>query len=140
VKPFGLQDLLIQVRRGVSQRRILVTITETTRRLQDWAGEMAQLSTRFRSGKGGVSVQQMLGQMLGRMGETILDMKQLLDLSDGLEGRGQACSVRNCPRLEVYQRIFNEGIEILEKTKEAFKSRNLEDLRHKMEVAIENNA
>jgi hypothetical protein len=77
----------------------------------------------------------MLGAMLGRMGETLIDMKRLVDLDSGLED-GQACSVRKCPRLESYQRIFQEGIEILEKTKSAFKSRNLEDLRRKMESVV----
>jgi len=80
----------------------------------------------------------MLGAMLGRMGESLMDMKRLVDLGAGLEPDGKTCSVQNCPRLESYQRVFQEGIEILEKTKGAFKSRHLEDLRHKMESAVGN--
>jgi CheY-like chemotaxis protein len=136
VKPMEFQDLLIQVQRGVAQRRIQSAVNASARKIQDWAGEMAQLAAGF-SDPGGVAVPRLLGAMLGRMGETLIDMKHLVDLGEGLDG-GQACSVRNCPRLENYQRIFQEGIEVLEKTKSAFKSRNLEELRRKMESAVEN--
>jgi CheY-like chemotaxis protein len=109
VKPMEFQDLLVQVQRGVAQRRVQQAAADSARRIQDWAGEMAQLASGF-GVPGGVPVQRMMGAMLGRMGESLLDMKQLLDLSAGLEPDGKTCSVQHCPRLESYQRIFQEGI------------------------------
>jgi hypothetical protein len=96
---------------------------------------MTQMAAGFSHPGHAVQVPQLLGAMLGRMGETLLDMKHLLDLSATGEGE-RICSVQNCPRLEIYHRIFQEGIEVLERTKGAFKSRNLEDLRLKMEDAM----
>jgi len=136
VKPMEFQDLLIQVQRGVARRRIQSAVNASARKIKDWAGEMAQLAGGF-SEPGGVAVPRLLGAMLGRMGETLIDMKHLVDLSEGSED-GQACAVRNCPRLETYQRVFQEGIEVLEKTKSAFKSGNLEELRRKMESTMKN--
>ncbi len=136
VKPMEFQELLAQVERGVAQRRIQLTVEASARRIQDWAGEMSRLAQGF-AAPGAVAVPHMLGAMLGRMGETLLDMKRLVDLSVGLQPGGEECSVRHCPRLASYQQIFQEGIEILEKTKGAFKSRNLEDLRRRMEGAVE---
>jgi CheY-like chemotaxis protein len=138
VKPMEFQDLLVQVQRGVAQHHMHLAVNASARKVQDWAGEMAQLAEGFAQ-PGGVPVTRMLGAMLGRMGETLIDMKRLVDLDSGLE-EGQACSVRKCPRLESYQRIFQEGIEILEKTKSAFKSRNLEDLRRKMDSLVDDSA
>jgi CheY-like chemotaxis protein len=135
VKPMEFPNLLAQVGRAVARRRLQLAAAGSARRIQDWAEEMARLATGIEA-PGGVRVQRMLGTMLGRMGEALIDMKRLVDLSAGQED-GNACSVRNCPRLENYQRIFQEGIEVLEKTKGAFKSRNLEDLRRKMENAVE---
>jgi YesN/AraC family two-component response regulator len=134
VKPMEFRDLVAQVQRGVAQCRVQRAVSASARRIQDWAGEMAALA----GGPGGAPVQQVLGAMLGRMGESLLDLKHLVDLSSGLTPDGQACQVQHCPRVEAYQRIFHEGIAILEQTKGAFKSRNLEDLRHKMEGAVEN--
>jgi CheY-like chemotaxis protein len=136
VKPMEFQDLLVQVRRGVAQRGLQLAVGGSARRIHDWAEEMAQLATGF-AAPGTVPVQHLLGAMLGRMGETLVDMKSMVDLSAGL-GPGQpACSVTNCPRLETYHQIFREGIAVLEKTKGAFKSRNLEDLRRRMEDVVE---
>ena len=134
VKPMEFADLLAQIRRGVAQRRIQQTLAGSARRVQGWADEMAQMAGGFGQ-PSRAPVPQILGAMLGRMGETLLDMKRLLELG-GDEGGGTACSVQNCPRLETYHRIFQEGIEVLERTKGAFKSRNLEELRMKMEGAV----
>jgi len=141
VKPLEFKDLLGHVGRGVAQRRMQQAIDESARRIQDWAGEMAQLATGFGTASAntaGVPVQQILGAMLGRMGEAVLNMKHLVDLSAGVDEAQRVCSIQHCPRLETYDRILQEGIEILEKTKGAFKSRHLEDLRHKMESAVGN--
>ena len=137
VKPMEFSDLLAQVRLGVAQRRIQLTVAASSRRVQGWADEMARMAGSFGNPAQGVPVPQLLGAMLGRMGETLLDMQHLLDLSGN--GGERACSVQNCPRLETYHRIFQEGIEVLERTKGAFKSRNLEDLRMKMEGAVGKN-
>jgi hypothetical protein len=135
VKPMAFQELKEQVERGVAQRRIQRIVTGSAQRIQVWAGEMAALA----GAGGGVPVQQVLGAMLGRLSESLLDMKQLVDLS-GFEPDGRTCTVEHCPRLESYQRIFQEGIAVLEQTRGAFKSKNLEELRHKMEGVVETHA
>ena len=139
VKPTPFKELLEHVERGVAQRRLQCAVDDSARRIQEWAGEMAQLATGFSAGAAGAAappVHQILGAMLGRMGEAVLNMKHLLDLSAGLVEERRVCSVERCPRLEAYDHILQEGIEVLERTKGAFKSRHLEDLRHKMESAV----
>jgi CheY-like chemotaxis protein len=136
VKPMEFQELLAQVRRGVAQRKVQRAVADSARHIHAWGEEMTRLASGLQAGPGGVPVQQVLGAMLGRMGESLLDMKQLLDLSAGAELAGRVCSAETCPRIESYHRIFREGIEILERTKGAFKSKNLEDLRLRMEGVV----
>jgi CheY-like chemotaxis protein len=133
VKPMEFQDLLEQVRRGVAQRRVQRELAGSARRIHAWAGELDQLALGFGS-QGGVPIKDVLGVMLGRMGESLLDLKRLVDL--GWEG-GQACTVQRCPRLERYDRLLRDGIETLEKTKGSFKSKVLEDLRLRMGAALD---
>lgn len=131
VKPMEFQDLLVQVRRGVAQRQIQQALTASARRIQAWAGELDQLAQGL--GPGGVRLPDVLGVMLGRMGESLLDLKRLVDLgSDG----APACSVQRCPRLDRYDRLLRDGIDTLEKTKGSFKSKVLEDLRLRMSAAL----
>lgn len=143
VKPVEFQDLLQRAREGVRQRRIQLAILESSNRVQGWAQEMGELAAGLGKSpaSGAVSVQQMLGVVLGRMGETLLDLKQLVDLSSARQDAGQdACSLLQCPRLELYERVIREGIDTLEHTKGAFKSRELGDLRQKFEQMIEGKA
>jgi hypothetical protein len=65
-----------------------------------------------------------------------MDLKLLVDLGWGYAAGGEACSVQHCPRLERYDRLIRDGIGALEKTKGAFKSRTLEELRIRMEQAL----
>jgi hypothetical protein len=136
VKPLEFPELLAQVRRAVAQGHFQAAAQDSARRLHDWAGEMARMGTGFGNLAGGVPVQPLLGAMLGRMGETLMDMKRLVDLGAGLESGPRVCAVRNCPRLEACQQVLEDGVAILEKTKGAFKSKSLEDLRRRMEEAI----
>lgn len=140
VKPLEFRDLLERVREGIRQRRIQQAILASSGRVQHWAREMGDLATGLgkSANTGVISVQQMLGVVLGRMGETLLDLKHLVDLSAAPQGTPQdACSVQQCPRLEMYERIIREGIDTLEHTKGAFKSRELGDLRQKLEQVVE---
>lgn len=132
VKPMEFQDLLEQVRRGVTQRRAQRELANSARRIQAWAGELDQLAQGLGPG-GGVRMQDVLGIMLGRMGESLLDLKRLVDL--GWDG-APSCTVQRCPRLERYDRLLRDGIDTLEKTKGSFKSKVLEDLRLRMSAAV----
>lgn len=132
VKPMEFQDLLEQVGRAVAQRRVQQALSGSARRIQEWGGELAQMAQSC-GAPGGTRVQDVLAVMLGRMGESLLDLKRMVDL--GWDG-GQACSVQRCPRLERYDQVLRDGIDTLEKTKGSFKSKILEDLRLRMSSVV----
>lgn len=138
VKPIDFEDLLTRVREGVQLRKIQQAVVSSSKRVQDWSAELGALAEGIhRTGLSGtVSVQQMLGMVLGRMGETLLDLKHLVDMTVPQKGT-EICPVHNCPRLDLYERTIREGIETLERTKGSFKSRELGDLRQKLEQMIE---
>jgi response regulator RpfG family c-di-GMP phosphodiesterase len=138
VKPLDFEELLPRVREGVQLRKIQRAAINSSKRIQEWSAELGELAAGMgKSGvSGAVSVQLMVGVVLGRMGETLLDLKHLVDMST--PGKGvDICALQSCPRLELYERIIKEGIETLERTKGSFKSRELGDLRLKLEQTIE---
>jgi CheY-like chemotaxis protein len=138
VKPLDFEDLLLRVREGVQLRKVQQAVVNSSKRIQAWSAELGELAGGFgRTGlSGAVSVQQMLGLVLGRMGETLLDLKHLVDMT--VPGKGaDICPIQNCPRLDLYERVIREGIDTLERTKGSFKSRELGDLRQKLEQSIE---
>jgi DNA-binding response OmpR family regulator len=139
VKPMEFPELLAQVRRGVAQRRMQAAVAGSARHLQDWAGEMGRMAEGF-GAPGGVPAQRVLGAMLGRLGEVLADLQRLVDLGGADGADAQACSVQRCPRLERYDHLVRDGIAVLEKTKGAFKSKTLEELRLRMEKTVADGA
>jgi FixJ family two-component response regulator len=140
VKPLEFQDLLAQVRKGVTVRRVQCAVQDSSRRIKGWAEELAALATQvelFPSGAGRLSMNQLTGIVLGRMAETLLDLKRLVDLGQIQDEATDPCNIHNCPRLEMYEQIMRDGIDTLERTKGAFKSRELGDLRQKLEQTVE---
>ena len=140
VKPLEFEDLLDQVRKGVAMRCVQSAMQDSSRRIKDWAEELAALATQlelFPSGAGRLSMNQLTGIMLGRMAETLLDLKRLVDLGQAQNEAMDPCNIQNCPRLEMYEQVMREGIDTLERTKGAFKSRELGDLRQKLEQTVE---
>jgi len=138
VKPFDLEDLLNRVEEGVQLRKIQQAVVSSSNRIQEWSSELSDLADGFRrtGASGRVSVQQMLGLVLGRMGETLIDLQHLVDLSAPGKSK-DICPLQHCPRLDMYEQLIKDGIETLERTKGAFKSRELGDLRLKLEQTIE---
>ncbi len=138
VKPIDFNELLMHTKEGVQLRKIQQAVVSSSKHIQDWSSELSELASGFSKAglSSAVSVQQMLGMVLGRMGETLLDLKHLVDMA-APEKNSDICPIQNCPRLEMYERIIREGIETLERTKGSFKSRELGDLREKLEQSIE---
>ncbi len=138
VKPIDFEDLLLRVQEGVQMRKVQQAVASSSKRIQGWSAELGELAKGFGNTglSGAISVQQMLGMTLGRMGETLLDLKHLMDLTAPSKG-SDICPIQHCPRLDMYEQVIREGIETLERTKQAFKSRELGDLRQKLEQSIE---
>ena len=54
------------------------------------------------------------------------------------EERNDLCRLMNCSRLTAYESGIRETVEVLKKTKNSFKSKDLADLRIKLEGLIKN--
>jgi len=70
----------------------------------------------------------------------VQSLEDLKSLADGFSaGRGSrvACHLFDCPRLARQTEALKDAISVLEKTKNAFKSKELGELRKRLEVAIE---
>jgi hypothetical protein len=77
-----------------------------------------------------------LALAMGNLAGTLLDLQNLFKLVAGLDDGRIECNVKNCPRLAAFEQAIQEGIEVLESTRDAFHSRKLRDLRHKLETLI----
>lgn len=136
VKPMDFDELMTQVRRGVAFKRLASSLASSSKRMTEWVEEMKNLEASFRLSPMGMSQERIgnaLSLVLGNLAGTILDMKSILEWTTGAYAPPGLCT---CPRVESLEEATRDAITVLEHTKGSFRSRELGDLRKKLEQRL----
>jgi response regulator of citrate/malate metabolism len=139
VKPLDFQELLGHLKRGLALRQVAATLADSSRHLERWVEDMKALGAAFQARPQAAMRGTLNGALtlaLGNLAGTIADLQTLFQLAAGLETGRVACDVQSCPRVAVLEQAIQEGVEVLEATKDAFHSRKLRDLRQKLEALL----
>ena len=139
LKPIDFDELLGHVRRAVALRRVGATMDASTRLLEGWAADMKALRATFQAAPQATAQWTLNGAMalaLGNMAGTFADLQTLFQLATGLDAGRIDCGVQACPRVAVLDQVIQEGIQVLEATKDSFQSRKPRDLRRKLKTLI----
>lgn len=149
MKPLDFPAVLGRIGQAIDKGRILRSLHQAREETSAWANTIEQLAKActYAGGAGSSTrlawpVEQFMEQMMGQMLKLTLGFRTTLDLvSKGQAAQSQQgldlCSVARCPRRVAYQQALKEVIEVLEKTKTAFKSKDLANLRHRLEDLLE---
>ncbi|HLO68700.1 MAG TPA: response regulator [Holophaga sp.] len=140
VKPFPLEDLTAHLLTGTRLRKVQALALDSSRRLQTWADEMRAVEADIRSAPASMGVMPLsglVGLVLGNLAASTLELKQLLDLALQTTAAQGVCGIRECPRLGLLQETLRDGVEVLERTKGSFKSKELGDLRRRFSSVLE---
>ena len=158
VKPFDFEELLQEVRVAIGCSQSYRSIQEMKQRLQHWyegLGDMEELLTKENHNGLPVQINGFIELTFRNIIDGLFDIKHItgilaegdpFDTSTKLSagklrasGQEQVCHLFNCPRLESLRKGMAETIEVLEKTKSAFKSRDLGVIRGRLEELISSN-
>ncbi len=148
IKPLEFSELVHSIEQALEKRRILKHIDENHMQAKEWCANierlvesMVAMPARDRSGEEGFS--WMLGSYLG---QTVSHIAQLtVNLMQTLHAMMQQCAVPptdvclllRCPRLAAYKAGLYDAVKVIEKTKQAFKSKDLADLRKRLETLLQ---
>lgn len=138
VKPVVFPELLARVQTAVERFRSYRALESAERRLRDWRQEFENVS-RIK-GAGPVpapAIDVFLSLTLRNVMGSLTDLDQLGRALTGHSVDEHPCQLMNCPRGAQLQEAVRETIEILEQTKSAFKSKQLGELRHKLELLLQ---
>lgn len=141
VKPIDFDELLEQVRIGVEHSRVYRSIQSIKRRLQCWhegLGDVEKLLKDNSANALPVSVDTFLELTYQNIVDSLADIKGLTSLLGAHNKDKQLCHLFNCPRLELLTQTLVETIDTLAKTKSAFKSKELGEIRRKLEKLVYN--
>jgi CheY-like chemotaxis protein len=139
VKPVDFQELMAHVRNGVYRFRMFRMLRDTKQRLLDWNHDLSRLEqwmTRINGDASAVPVDVFLALTFRNMVGCLTDLRNITEALAAQSPIQQTCHLLECPRLDTLTDAVEDTIRVLEKTKKAFKSKELGGLRRKLEEIV----
>lgn len=139
VKPFDLDAFTEDVERAALHGRLQSRVNESRRRYQavdEQLDALRQVAGRTDGRNIDQSIRDYLRLLLG---SGIESMAEALDVLRALEQGQLSYPVRRLsrhPEAEMFRAAIEQTVEVLEKTRNSFKSRELADLRRQLELAL----
>jgi CheY-like chemotaxis protein len=140
VKPVDYEDLMSSVRKAVERARIYRAARDTEYHLKEWQEKLRGMKELLRSHPGNsdsVSVEDFVNITLHNIVISLGDLKNVTEAVASLTGEKDVCHLVNCPRLDTLLAALRDTIGVLERTKSAFKSKELGELRRQLESLVE---
>ena len=139
VKPFDILELLGHVRTAIARYRLLVNVQRVQGRLNRWKEDLdktEQLMRRAQGGVGPIPIDTFLDLTIDNIVASLADLRSLVDSIQKQTGDTGVCHLLACPQRAAFLRSTRDVIDVLQKTKTAFKSRELGELREKLELLV----
>lgn len=139
VKPFEPSVLLGHIVNSLARSKIYASIERTKHRLETWQKDLSTIESLLRlkpdSYSTGVPVETFITLTVQNILEPLFDLKHLAETLNQQvdETPKSACALFECPRLESQVKLLDHTIQVLEHTKNSFKSKELGELRKKIE-------
>lgn len=148
-KPIDIQDLVRHLRSSVHTYRVYSAVQRLHKRVESWSKDLSDLEALLAYPKGGAaegepaeadsrlsSVDLYLDLTFRNLLGSLRDVKHLTSSMAFGHSERDVCHLLNCPKLSEFSEAMRETIRVLEKTKGAFKSKSLGDLRRKLEGLV----
>ncbi len=140
VKPFDFDELLDNVRVGVKKSKVLRTARRIRQLVQTWDDDISDVEQALKvsspSSTSPAPIDAFLQLTFRNIVSTLSDLKNLSEVLAADKELKEACHLLNCPRHKVLKDALVETIRVLEKTKSAFRSKELGELRRKLELVL----
>lgn len=136
VKPIDFEKLLAHVRTAVEHSRLYRIIADTQSQLEQWLEKVSAVKQVVEENpklSSTVSVEDLIDFSFVNIQGALSNIRNLASASISHDSQKQVCDLLVCPRLHTLTVALEETIEVLEKSKSAFKSKELGALRQRLE-------
>jgi len=140
-KPIDFDQLLSYVQNSITQSRIYRSVYNLRQRLQECHDGLTSISNVSISTPGRASfipVEAFLELTFHNIIGALADLMHVTESFAKQEVRLEVCHLLNCPKLTELTNVLEDTIDALEKTKNSFKSKELGELRQKLEYIVRN--
>ena len=141
VKPCKHEELLEQVQRAIRDYRALQAVHVSQSRIEEWNRALAQMTEAMRSRRlpGDTPWRSLFEMTLSNIAGALSDLRVFADLSASSNGSGGAEEPLDAAQPMVLVNALRETIAVLERTKHSFRSKELGELRKKLELLVKGN-
>jgi len=140
VKPPKLAELVTRVRSAVESYRAYRAVNNMRQRVQEWEQDLAKIQACANASApdaSPVSISTFMDMTLRNITGSLADLRSLTEVVTQQEGDRAVCNLLGCPRPAALVEGLREAVEVLEKTKNSFKSKELGALRRRLEALAE---
>ncbi len=138
-KPLDFDMLLTHVNNSITNYRTYRSVQDTSLRLQEWQKDLdnikAVVSDTLKTASP-VPINTFFKLTFKNITESLLDLEHLIDGLDSNSKEQYACNLLDCPSLTKMKSGLTETMEVLKKTRESFKSKDLARLRVKLDTIV----
>jgi len=138
IKPVDFDELLTHVRAGLGKSRLRRAVAETIRRLKYWLQSLEDIEQAFGDKNVGFSpdlLKKLIDLTFDNAAGAIDDIRTITAQAAEYE---LECPFSSCNTRQTLTQAVEETVKVLEKTKNAFKSKELGALRKKLEEILAN--
>jgi DNA-binding response OmpR family regulator len=139
VKPIDFEELKKNVAEAIQRKNLFRAVSDTKQRLAAWQKQMQDIEKVLKEKNHrafSASVKSFLDLTLGNISASMGDVKNLTYILTDDQPQSAVCNLLNCPRLTELTEGLIETIRALERTKSSFKSKELGQLRIRLEQVI----
>ena len=140
VKPVDFDDLKSSVISAVERARVYRAVKDTQNHLKEWQEKLDAMQEVLRREVGDsdpISVETFINVTLHNIVVNLSGLRSVTEAVARLTGEQDVCRLVDCPRLDALATALRDTIAVLERTKNAFKSRELGDLRRRLEKLVQ---
>jgi CheY-like chemotaxis protein len=139
VKPIDRSVLLTQIHKAVQTRQHFLAVTTARQRVLEWSKDLKGLEDTLRSlpvSRSPVGVDVFLSLTFKNLVDTLADIKAMIEVATGDKSREEIQAAFANSRPLVLLEAIRETVSVLENTRRSFKSKELAELRGKLEALV----
>jgi ActR/RegA family two-component response regulator len=140
IKPVAIDEIMAHASKAVEQHRMARSLARMRDRALEWQKDAATLAKAGHAelrGSASSGVASFTSLTVANILGSLNDLFQIMSAQQGTSGEvTHACRTFNCPRHALLQAAVRDAIDTLEITKHSFKSKQLGDLRVRLDNAL----
>ncbi|MBS1257387.1 MAG: Regulator of RpoS [Candidatus Scalindua arabica] len=139
VKPVEFSELQEQVDKAIEHYRTYRAVNDTRKRLREWCNDLDNIKksiSQKSENSTSIAINTFFELTLRNVVDSLMDLKHMTDELSMQSDEQYVCNLLDCPSLTTLKGGLSETVDVLKKTKNSFKSKDLGELRKKLETII----